>query len=228
MAKSIDERVTDLEKQNKSFKHEIERLQAINEIQNLFSTLDYFHSTAKEDEAGQLFALTMADVSAEIAGGGVYVGKESIIKVGHGVEGSGIPTPGHLGLHTRTTPVIQVAGDGKTAKGLWLSPGLETFEKDGKFDGQWCWCKYGVDFIKENGKWKIWHLHTYPIFRIPYYKSWVDAPATAALPRDLPDRLRPNKPTTYLYEYTTTALYENIPAPPQPYETWDGKTMAAP
>jgi hypothetical protein len=66
-------------------------------------------------------------------------------------------------MHTQETPVIEVAGDGKTAKGLWYSVGQSvrgTTTADGKTSVStgWMWEKYGCDFIKEDGKWKIWHL----------------------------------------------------------------------
>jgi hypothetical protein len=66
-------------------------------------------------------------------------------------------------MHTQETPVIEVAGDGKTAKGLWYSIGQSvrgTVDSSGKTSvgTGWMWEKYGVDFIKEDGKWKIWHL----------------------------------------------------------------------
>jgi SnoaL-like domain len=61
-----------------------------------------------------------------------------------------------------TNPIIEVAGDGKTAKGMWNSngPGLNTSVKDGKLvvSGMWFWRTYYVDFVKEEGKWKIWHI----------------------------------------------------------------------
>jgi hypothetical protein len=65
-------------------------------------------------------------------------------------------------MHTSTTPVIEVAGDGKTAQGAWYSPGMGIMPKaeNGKVAVQamMFWEKYGVDFVKENGVWKIWHL----------------------------------------------------------------------
>lgn len=65
-------------------------------------------------------------------------------------------------IHTQTTPIIEVAGDGKTAKGIWYSPGIGTNVEitNGKpeISGGWFWEKYAVDFVKEDGKWKIWHL----------------------------------------------------------------------
>jgi hypothetical protein len=66
-------------------------------------------------------------------------------------------------MHTQETPVIEVAGDGKTAKGLWYSIGIgvrPNVKSDGTYtkSTEWMWEKYAVDFIKEDGKWKIWHL----------------------------------------------------------------------
>lgn len=65
-------------------------------------------------------------------------------------------------MHTSTTPVIEIAGDGKTAQGVWYSPGVGVmpFYVDGKIHLQSMlfFEKYGGDFVKENGVWKIWHL----------------------------------------------------------------------
>lgn len=66
-------------------------------------------------------------------------------------------------MHTQETPVIEVAGDGKTAKGIWYSIGLSVNGQVSE-NGQtsistgWMWEKYAVDFAYEDGKWKIWHL----------------------------------------------------------------------
>jgi hypothetical protein len=64
-------------------------------------------------------------------------------------------------LHTNTTPVIEIAGDGKTAKGIWYSPGYGLSAhingSNVSYGGTFFWEKYGADFMKENGVWKIWH-----------------------------------------------------------------------
>jgi hypothetical protein len=78
-------------------------------------------------------------------------------------------TPENVGIgymyfmHTNLTPVIEIAGDGKTAKGIWYSIGLSVtpiFETTGKTTVRTVWQpeKYAVDFVKEDGKWKIWHF----------------------------------------------------------------------
>jgi hypothetical protein len=53
---------------------------------------------------------------------GVYTDYDSVM-----VYHSGRPAPpGKLLLHTTTTPLIEIAGDGKAAKGFWLMSGIES------------------------------------------------------------------------------------------------------
>jgi hypothetical protein len=68
---------------------------------------------------------------------------------------------GALWYHMLTTPVVVVSGDGQTAKAVWMSFG--NVSGSGGM-AQWTEEKYGMDFIKENGIWKIWHLRTYVEF----------------------------------------------------------------
>lgn len=60
----------------------------------------------------------------------------------------------------------------------------------------------------------------------PYEKSWAEAPPSTSRPWIVPDELKPDRPTTYLWEYSPDRKTENVPAPPEPYETWDGKSVA--
>ncbi|MGC3980754.1 MAG: nuclear transport factor 2 family protein [Steroidobacteraceae bacterium] len=77
---------------------------------------------------------------------------------------------GALHIHSMATPVIVFAGDGKTARGMWDSFGPNI--NNSKDVGEWLWLKYGIDFIKEDGEWKIWHMQTYREFLTPYDRSW--------------------------------------------------------
>jgi len=63
-------------------------------------------------------------------------------------------------FHSITSGVVEVAGDRKTAKGVWYTPGA--IGGAGGLMG--LWERYGVDFVNENGEWKIWHLHVYTDF----------------------------------------------------------------
>lgn len=114
-------------------------------------------------------------------------------------------------MHLLTTPVIQVAKDVQTARGVWTSPGIA--------GANWGWMKYGCDFKLEDGKWKIWHLHVYGLFVAGYDKGWgvleyEDPPTEASRSAD--------KPPTTGWEYYKDATYIPLePAPPEPYDTWD-------
>ena len=68
---------------------------------------------------------------------------------------------GQLLLHVTTTAIIEIAEDGKTAKGFWYSPGMI---KETGGGASAMWEAYGADFVKEAGGWKLWHLHMYTDF----------------------------------------------------------------
>lgn len=71
-------------------------------------------------------------------------------------------TTGAFVWHPSTTGVVEVAEDRQTAKGVWYTPGGGGHANaDGSKHLDWMWEKYGVDFIREDGHWKIWHMKVY-------------------------------------------------------------------
>lgn len=62
---------------------------------------------------------------------------------------------GGMELHPLTTPLIEIAEDGKTAQGFWYFLGQHGEQGQ---PGQWVSGRYCVDFRVEDGQWKIWHL----------------------------------------------------------------------
>ena len=77
---------------------------------------------------------------------------------------------GQLLLHVTTTSIIEIADDGLTAKGYWYTPGMLKQTDFANADSMWE--NYGADFIKENGEWKIWHLHMYTDFQCEFGTSF--------------------------------------------------------
>lgn len=77
---------------------------------------------------------------------------------------------GQLLLHVTTTAIIEIADDGLTAKGYWYTPGMLKQTDYDNADSMWE--NYGADFIKENGEWKIWHLHMYTDFQTEFGASF--------------------------------------------------------
>lgn len=182
-----------------SYEEKLEKLRRLTqeakdraEIKNLFSTYQYNHSLILDDRTvDELYAQNQEDVRHDW--GEVLEGVEELKKYYIGRP----RYRGKMIVHSLANPVIYIAEDGKTAKGIWFSIGHEstpymrrpTLEKDHdpvgpRLEGpdkygiykfsHWVWNKYGVDFIKENGRWKIWHLRTVGSLRTHFDMDWIE------------------------------------------------------
>lgn len=146
---------------------------------------------------------------------------------------------GEFAMHTSTTPVIQVAGDGKTAKGIWYSPGIGLMPhvsgSSVTVGSIFFWEKYAGDFIKENGKWKIWHLGMYYDFTPAFPDSMTarmgkgTPPAQAAGPGGPPPNANDNKEKGEKLTPEEIAKGGMLPDPYQ-YPSWspDRKSLIVP
>lgn len=83
---------------------------------------------------------------------------------------------GQLLLHVTTTAIIEVAADGQTAQAFWYSPGM--IAESGQSANS-IWEIYGVDFVKENGEWKMWHLHMYTDFMSAFGDTFTSSSSAA-------------------------------------------------
>jgi hypothetical protein len=230
MAKeSLEQRVMGLEGTVKGFKHEVERLQAVNEIQNLMSKYEYLHMTNRNKEVMELYAQNAPDVSISIKEMGTWEGHDAPNRawsvLDQLTEENPIENPVAMGIHPTTTPVIVVAGDGKTAKGVWLGTGFvaEVDTKTRKPKCMWEWDRYGVDFVKEDGKWKFWHFNIYSLFSAGWDDNWADQFTKERAAIIVPDELKPDAPPVDSNPYQPGVALKLIPLPPEPYETWDDK-----
>lgn len=204
----------------------IQRSDDILEIQNLMGRYEAWHTVGMHDKVLELFAKNAPGVSIEIPHWGRWDGYEGVRKcweVHNLYEGD---RKGFLAVNVNGTPVIEIAGDGKTAKGMWTASGCITVHSDAKDKMQaiWTWKRYKMDFIKEDGKWKMWHFRVYPFFGTPYEHSWVEeslapsAPSPESMP--VPNELKPDKPYSPYYTYEVDTVVPYVPVP-MPYEAWD-------
>jgi hypothetical protein len=221
-AKTLAERMKLLEESNKVLKKQVQVLEDTRQIANLMGRYIYLHEVQRDPEfPDTMYAIKTPGVSAEVAHFGAYVGEAEVRRLYTPSPGADDMKKGTLFTHPLTTPVIEVAGDGKTAKGIWMSPGYETGKdpKTGKLNACWAYTKYGCDFAKEGGKWKVWHYHVYRMFMTPFNVPWTEEWEAKQPPMEGPTP-RPTKPTTYDHPYSTTTERELVPAPPEPYETF--------
>lgn len=109
---------------------------------------------------------------------GVFIGKASIREhvwrnVGDGSIGI---KDGRIYNHMVLQPVIDVAADGKSAKGRWRVLAMIGRLADPKGDrpgqAQWAGGIYENVYVKEGGVWKIKDLRYYNDFAAPYEGGW--------------------------------------------------------
>jgi hypothetical protein len=221
---SLERKVNDLAETVKGYQHEIERLQAVNEIQNLMSRYEYLHMTNQHKEVMELHAKKSPDITISIKETGVWKGPDGPRKAWENLERMTGENPiGMMAVHPTTTPLIEVAGDGKTAKAVWIGTGLvaSVNRETGKPQCMWEWDRYGIDFIKEDGKWKFWHFHLYGLFSSGWDDKWEEQFTKEKAAISVPDDLKPDGPPVDDYPHRPDTVSQLIPALPEPYETFD-------
>ena len=166
----------------------------------------------------------------------------ALIKKNYGQHVDPLSVKGQISTHPQSTPVIEIAGDRKTAKGIWYTVGVVggaqgSVDEMGKpqVSGQWMFERYGVDFVNEDGRWKIWHMHIYTDYGGPFgvnaksggapQKAEKIGRESVAMSGGKPvvaeparDPFNPQK-TTY-EEMTPNTVPRLIPRPPEPYRTF--------
>lgn len=222
-SKELEERIAALEESNKRLQLEVTRAQDIAEIQNLMGRYETIHNAQDINKSWELFA-DMPDTYTQIAGGRKIEGYENVVKSWQAqVAGSnpGSPDKGTMLEHPLSSPIIVVAGDGQTAKATFASLGHETHynTQTGKYDPEWAYGKYAIDFIKQNGEWKIWHHRWFRFFRTSFYTAWSDQSLNKIFQLDADGNKILNE-GVYFHPYTTDSAVESIPAAPKPYKTW--------
>jgi hypothetical protein len=226
-----------------TLEQKIQRVLDVQEIENVMSKHAYYHALGRHEEELDTIWVKKTPDPTFAQNHGYYVGYDSIYstygKLNKVMQQANLAllrkhfpeledTEENLGagtliMHPLTTPIIEVAGDGQTAKGIWYSPGQITAGgPDGKPVANWMWEKYGVDFAKEDGAWKIWHIHMYTDFGVPVGKSWTDDAGDAPMgvgqpPVEIP---RPDKEEETYKVYSMTQVPQNAPRMPEPYYTF--------
>jgi len=140
------------------------------EVQNVISRYSDYYFENDFDNVAKQFALDRADttygVPMVITGGDAIKAEFERRKAQYE---AGKDPVGQLHVHPNSTPIIEIAGDGQTAKGVFDSFGPDI--QCTTDVGDWLYLRKAVDFIKEPDGWKIWHMQDYPVFNTPYNRS---------------------------------------------------------
>lgn len=124
-----------------------------------------------------------------------------------------------------SSPVIEVATDGKTAKGLWHCNGSYNDVEGCGPVAHWTWGYYAVDFVREDEGWKIWHMSYTNDIDCIGGQSW-GKPARALPEIDVFAPLKEFRYPEYTVRMTVRVLYSperphtDAPAIPEAYDTF--------
>lgn len=147
-------------------------------------------------------------------------------------------------MHFTVSPIIEVAEDGQSAKGLFYTPGVifSTLNPEQAREGMWMWERYGADFVPEDGQWVYKNLKVCPDISGPADKEdWPTAPSPFDAPppaeeKDEEEEKEPPKsghsptwPGPLYYKLSRTQAPQEVPFIPVPYrtfsETYDYATL---
>ena len=195
--KALEAKVKTLKKQVKARDKQLQTLQDIEDIKRLQCAYGYYLEHWMSDEIIDCFSS-----SPEVSGTfveGTYKGPEGIRRYfGHGRV---IP-PEFLHLVMQVSPVITVNEDGKTAHGRWYGYGTILSRITTPLDPTYMMVIYEMDYIKEDGVWKILHLRLNMHYA---YSSGINPP-----PEDAPReriRLSPDVWAEYDTQYPSGYIY---------------------
>jgi len=185
------------------------------EIWKLQSLYSHLYHVGRRRDVPALFAQKTPGVMLEMEDSGVYEGIDRVTWFWNTLFDDKSIGPGHLALHMAVNPVIEINAERTQAKGLWHSHGYCSFEVQGVLKQFLCLGKYDMEYVKEDGQWKILKFIYRQTFMCPYKKGWVEEPVAASLAGS-PDN-DPDKPTTYYMPYSRYRRNIFLPAPPEPY-----------
>jgi hypothetical protein len=181
--------------------------QALLNLQNAYG---YYLDRGLWQQLADLFA---PDGSREVGQAGVYVGRE---RIRESMTLTGPPglREGQLNDHLQFEPIIEVAPDGKTAKGRIFEL---AFVGGGGQPGRIVQNVEENEYVRRDGVWKIQIAHHYTILSADYALGWGKS---ASPPRAVSTTLPPDRPPTVVYEaypkFFTPPLHFDHPSAGKP------------
>jgi len=134
---------------------------------------------------------------------------------------------GHMEIRSLDNAIIEVAGDGKTAKAFFYVFGLVTDISERGAISSWVLGSICFDFIRENDAWKIWHVLYLEDVDTPAGKKWGNPAAIEEFPpmKEFADMAgvsvaKPNVPMELRSLYTGSRPFTKLPKVPEPYDTF--------
>ena len=155
--------IAELRAEIAALRQQVRAAEDYRELVNLQGAYGYYVDKGLWDKAADLFA---KEGTLEIAGRGVYVGRERVREYlrclpayGHGV----------IFNHMQLQPVLHIDSEAGTAQGRWRTLMMVGFL--GK-EGRWGEATYENAYVREAGTWRIAALHGVINFYCEYDEGW--------------------------------------------------------
>ncbi len=200
---------------------ELARIESEIDVMNLASEFVLRIKGGEYEQAYACFALNTPGVSAEITGLGIYEGAEAlrsyILDYLPALSGG----EGCFKMDHLTTPVVEVAADNGSARGMWHSVGMEAYSRPDLTNGDpdpisiWSFDSWCMEFAKEDGVWKIWKLYVLENIATTYEQSWSEIQC-APIPSD-PAAPKATRPSMRHNPFTAARVPTLLAEPPVPY-----------
>jgi hypothetical protein len=159
----------------------VEDVQQIDKLENIYG---YYLDNGQNEKIVKLFSDNPESI--EISDRGVFKGKEGVRKfflgyISHGQKNGDLQEipHGRMVIHQQHQGVIDVAPDGRTAKGRWYLVMIQAWPVDGKPRSVLGHGVYENEFVKEDGVWKFRKMFMSLDFRSPIGEGWVDIPVVS-------------------------------------------------
>jgi len=144
----------EMEARLKALEKRVSILDDINEVKRLQRVYSYYVQHMMRDEIADCFA-DHPDVRLHWLEG-TWLGKEGVKRYFGVGSDRPEPPPGFLHQVMPIAGVVDVDPDGKRAKGRWYSfGGVSVPNQEGKFNCSIVGGLYEIEYIKQNGVWKI-------------------------------------------------------------------------
>ena len=150
----LEKQVTELTEQLGKKDKEIQELKDIEEIKKLQAAYAYYLENCMVQDVIDCFSNDPGISGTFVEG--TYKGPEGIKRYFNRLIDK---APSFLHQVRMDTPYISVADDGKTAKGRWYGDGTVAFKPlNNQIDPMYMNVVYEMEYIKEDGVWKIYTL----------------------------------------------------------------------
>jgi hypothetical protein len=170
--------IKELEAKIKTLEDKIRTLEDIEDIKKLQRAYGFYLEHWMAEDLIDCFA-DGPDTELLVAAGH-YIGKENIRDFFHhgqkGIELRKSPNPEFMHQVMQLSGIVHVHPDGRTAQGRWYGFGANAFSgPNNTVNPGWMNGVYEVDYIKQDGRWRMKKVRWCMTFHAPWRSSFVPA-----------------------------------------------------